>query len=84
MASEWIDTLSEQLDRYALQTGLSTTQLGVSIGLGVVAIAGVGAYLSKGSSRSNHGPGPKGMPILGNAADLPKEDDFKVYADWAK
>jgi len=44
----------------------------------------VGVYLSSGKKNVQYGPGPKGVPILGNAADLPKTDDYKVYASWAK
>lgn len=29
-------------------------------------------------------PGPKGLPLLGNIFDIPKQSPWKVYAQWAK
>ncbi|PVG03918.1 cytochrome P450 [Serendipita vermifera] len=78
-----IDVLSEHFEKYASNMGLKTSQFGLSLGLGALAFVGVGVYL-RGAGRPNHGPGPKGVPILGNIGDLPKEDDYLVYAEWAK
>lgn len=37
--------------------------------------------------RAPHGttlpPGPKGLPILGNLFDIPRERSWLTYADWA-
>ncbi|PVG03921.1 cytochrome P450 [Serendipita vermifera] len=84
MSTVWIDSIAGHLERYASQTGLTTTQLSTSLGFGLLALAGAGAYASSRMSQGNHGPGPKGMPILGNIADLPKDNDPKVYAEWSK
>jgi hypothetical protein len=29
-------------------------------------------------------PGPKGLPILGNALDLPKSQEWLTYQKWGK
>ena len=77
-------SITDALEKYASQTGLTVSQFSLAIGLGAAALAGVGVYLSSGKKSVQYGPGPKGVPILGNAADLPKTDDYKVYASWAK
>ncbi|KAG8836181.1 hypothetical protein FRC17_009524 [Serendipita sp. 399] len=78
------DTVHELLEQYATQLGLTTHQLSIGLGIvGAATLAGLGASLTSTSSK-NYGPGPKGVPILGNAADLPKKDDYKVYTEWAK
>jgi hypothetical protein len=51
--------------------------------LAVVA-AGVVAVRAVKKPRPNRGPGPAGIPILGNALDMPSENDFLVYTSWAK
>lgn len=79
-------TIADILEKYASQSGLTVHQLSFALGLGAVALAGVGIYLSSSRKKGGtpYGPGPKGLPILGNAVDLPKTDDYKVYAQWAK
>jgi hypothetical protein len=83
MDSTWVVALSEHLEHYASNIGVNSPHLGLNLGLGVLAIAGVGVYL-RAAGRPHHGPGPKGVPILGNLNDLPKQDDYLVYAEWAK
>jgi hypothetical protein len=70
---------------YASQTSLTSSQFS----LGVAALAGgVGLYLfnlSDGKNPNGHGPGPKGVPILGNASDIPTGDQpWLHYMKWAK
>lgn len=78
-------SVTDALEKYASQSGLTVSQFSLALGLGVAAVASVGVYLSSGKKNSTpYGPGPKGVPVLGNAADLPKTDDYKVYASWAK
>ncbi|PVG03919.1 cytochrome P450, partial [Serendipita vermifera] len=79
----WLDALLKHFEHYASSMGFETSQFGLSLGLGALAVVGVGAYL-RGAGRPNRGPGPKGVPILGNIGDLPKQDDYLVYAEWAK
>lgn len=31
-----------------------------------------------------HPPGPKGLPVLGNILDIPKEDAWRTYAEWSR
>ncbi|CAG7851800.1 O-methylsterigmatocystin oxidoreductase Short=OMST oxidoreductase; AltName: Full=Aflatoxin B synthase; AltName: Full=Aflatoxin biosynthesis protein Q; AltName: Full=Cytochrome P450 64 [Serendipita indica DSM 11827] len=76
----WTDVIQ----RYAAQydVDLSPLQINLGLGVGAVVVLAVVRYLSSSSSNVYHGPGPKGVPVLGNAADLPKKDDYKVYASW--
>lgn len=53
------------------------------LALGAVA-TGVVAVRAATKPRPNYGPGPKGIPIVGNALELPTENDFLVYTSWAK
>ena len=77
---QWTDGIR----RYAAQYNFDLSRSQINIGLGVSALALLAGlrYVSSSSSNVYHGPGPKGVPILGNAADLPKKDDYKVYASW--
>jgi hypothetical protein len=80
------DSIASTMATYSSHIGVSPSQLSAALGLGA-AFAGVYMYMNTLSTSPAHvgrGPGPKGIPILGNAADLPKKDDYKVYADWAK
>jgi hypothetical protein len=79
-------SITDALEKYASQTGLTANQFSLALGLGAAALASISLYLtsSGGKGSTPHGPGPKGVPILGNAADLPKTDDYKVYTEWAK
>ena len=29
-------------------------------------------------------PGPRGVPLLGNIFDVPKQDEWRVYAEWSR
>jgi hypothetical protein len=83
--SSWTNTI----DRYASQTSLTSSQFSLGLGLSVAALAtGVGLYLfnrSDGKNTNGHGPGPKGVPILGNASDIPTGDQpWLDYMNWAK
>ena len=46
--------------------------------------AGVVTVRAVAKPRPSYGPGPPGIPILGNALELPTENDFLVYTSWAK
>ena len=54
------------------------------LALGVVAACVVAARAATTKPRPNYGPGPTGIPIIGNALELPTENDFLVYTSWAK
>lgn len=53
--------------------------------LGSVAIA-LGAYFLFFQTPNHlpYPPGPKGLPLLGNALDLPREKEWETYSDWAR
>ena len=53
------------------------------LALGAV-VTGVVAVRAATKPWPNYGPGPKGIPIVGNALELPTENDFLVYTSWAK
>ena len=76
------------IDHYTSQSGL-ISQFTLGHGLSAAALAaGVSLYWlngSDGKKPSRHGPGPKGVPILGSAGDLPTGDQPWVnYMQWAK
>ena len=54
------------------------------LALGAVATGVVAAWAAtKRQPRPNYGPGPPGIPVLGNALELPTENDFLVYTSWS-
>lgn len=53
------------------------------LGLGAIVTCMV-AVQAATKPRPNYGPGPRGIPIVGNALELPTENDFLVYTSWAK
>lgn len=79
-------SITDAVEKYASQTGLTTNQFSLALGLGAAALASFSIYLTSSGKKDStrYGPGPKGVPILGNAIDLPKTDDYKVYTEWAK
>lgn len=65
--------------------GLAATPLlaGIlALGAAAVGVAAVRAATKRRAAR--YGPGPPGVPLLGNALELPTENDFLVYTSWAK
>lgn len=82
LVASWTDTVG----LYASQTGLTVPQFSLGLGLGVAVITAGGIYFFSGSNRPNpHGPGPKGVPILGNAGDIPTNDTPWIdYMQMAK
>ncbi|EIM85529.1 cytochrome P450 [Stereum hirsutum FP-91666 SS1] len=51
-----------------------------------VLLAVVGVYLVKNiisrPSTAPYPPGPKGLPLVGNALDMPTSQEWKTYAQW--
>lgn len=60
---------------------MDSTQLYVVVPVALASIALVGYVISKKSSLPRP-PGPKGIPILGNIFDFPKEKEWLTYAKW--
>ncbi|GJE86537.1 cytochrome P450 [Phanerochaete sordida] len=53
----------------------------------VVALLGVylvRAIIARRSSRLPHPPGPKGLPIIGNVADMPKSHEWHKFSEWGE
>lgn len=81
-SNHWFqETLSTASKRF-LDRDSSFLLPAFALGAGI-GILGFGFYL-RAKPADYYGPGPRGIPILGNARQLPKEEDFKVYMEWAK
>jgi hypothetical protein len=58
--------------------------------LTVVALAGVcviAVFIFRrglGTGRAQYPPGPEGLPLLGNALDIPKERQWETFNTWKK
>ncbi|KAF9522935.1 cytochrome P450 [Crepidotus variabilis] len=50
----------------------------------VLGAIGLYYYIAKKQSRVRLPPGPKGLPIIGNVADVPTEQEWKTYAEWGR
>ena len=65
--------------------GLAATPLLAGIlALGAAAVGVVAVRAATKPRTARYGPGPPGVPVLGNALELPTENDFLVYTSWAK
>ena len=53
-----------------------------------ITLLGVGVYLVKQyfspKAPGPLPPGPKGLPVIGNAADMPTEEGWKTFTEWGK
>jgi hypothetical protein len=77
-----IEELASLLPEVVAEPGPFPILAGI-LALGAVATCVVAARAAT-KPRSNYGPGPTGIPIVGNALELPTENDFLVYTSWAK
>ena len=60
---------------------MDATQLYVAIPVALASVALVG-YALRRKSALPRPPGPKGVPLLGNIFDFPKEKEWLTYAKW--
>lgn len=58
------------------------TRLDVGVCAGTV-IALLGLYIRQRNALP-YPPGPKGLPLLGNVADVPPKRQWVQYAQWAR
>jgi len=58
----------------------------VAVAAGIVALAATVAYLKPFSRRAKLPlpPGPPGLPIIGNAFDIPSEGFCEQYKKWSE
>ena len=60
---------------------MDATQLYVALPVALASVALVG-YALRRKSALPRPPGPKGVPLLGNIFDFPKEKEWLTYAKW--
>ncbi|GJE86541.1 cytochrome P450 [Phanerochaete sordida] len=51
------------------------------VGLAVVLLR---TYISRSRQRARYPPGPKGLPVIGNVLDMPKEHEWLTFASWGE
>ncbi|KAJ6561144.1 cytochrome P450 [Mycena vulgaris] len=56
----------------------------VILALGAAALLVTLHYVKPKNKRAPFPPGPKGLPILGNIADLPQSQPWLTFSQWAK
>lgn len=62
----------------------STAEI-VAVSFGTLLIAAtVYSIFFNNTNKLPYPPGPKGIPFLGNALDLPREKEWETYSDWAR
>ncbi|GJE86536.1 cytochrome P450 [Phanerochaete sordida] len=56
----------------------------LDIALAVVAVVLVKAVIARRRQRAPYPPGPKGLPIIGNVLQMPKEQEWVTFARWGE
>lgn len=56
----------------------------LDIALGVAGVLLVWQLLKKKATAAPHPPGPKGLPVVGNVADMPTSHEWYKFAEWGK
>ncbi|GJE86539.1 cytochrome P450 [Phanerochaete sordida] len=52
--------------------------------LGGLAVVLLQTYISRSRQRARYPPGPKGLPVIGNVLDMPKEHEWLTFASWGE
>ena len=76
--------VTSTVEKCASYIDVTNPRVVLAAGLGLSLAGGLVCFSCSATKATRYGPGPKGVPILGNVMDLPKTDDYKVYAEWAK
>ncbi|PPQ99635.1 hypothetical protein CVT24_005213 [Panaeolus cyanescens] len=71
-------------DQFHLNVSSYTSLLRIALPSALCAVLLVRAALPKKSTKPPLPPGPKPLPIVGNALDIPIDKPSKKYAQWAK
>ncbi|KAJ2915834.1 hypothetical protein MD484_g4605, partial [Candolleomyces efflorescens] len=56
----------------------------VDIGLLSIGLYILKSYLGQRNDAKKLPPGPPGMPVVGNVADMPKEKEWLTFAEWGR
>jgi hypothetical protein len=56
----------------------------VDVGLVTLALYFLKNILTPAPKTRSLPPGPKGLPLLGNAADMPTQQEWKTFSDWGR
>lgn len=56
----------------------------LALGATVVFTFVLSKVIAKKPSNTPLPPGPKGLPFIGNVADMPREHEWKKYAEWGR
>lgn len=76
-------TLSTPLTIMDLLESLKLKENGTWLAAGLLIVSAVAMKVSSRGKLPTP-PGPLGLPIVGNIFQMPSEEPWKVYAEWAK
>lgn len=62
---------------------MNTTSLHL-LDTAVLVLVGYGLFYLRRRSRPPDPPGPPGLPLIGNALQIPKEQQWKAFFEWSQ